>query len=125
MPSGLAELLPRVDTLLSQNGKARMDNGRLIVSLLTAEDRPDSAVELEQRIEDKLPHIELSDLLIEVDRRTQFSQPFTHASGSESRSKDFLPHLYAALIAHGCNIGLTKMAQIADVSYDRLAWCNN
>lgn len=22
-------------------------------------------------------------------------------------------------------IGLTKMAQIADLSYDRLAWCNN
>jgi TnpA family transposase len=121
----LRELLPRVDDLLTQNGKARMDKGRLIVSPLTAEDRPDSAVELEQRIEDKLPRIELSDLLIEVDRWTQFSQHFTHASGGESRSKDFLPHLYAALIAHGCNIGLTKMAQIADLSYDRLAWCNN
>lgn len=80
---------------------------------------------MEQRIDDKLPHVELSDLLIEVDRWTHFSQYLTQASGSESRSKDFLPHLYAALIAHGCNIGLTKMAQIADLRYDRLAWCNN
>ena len=121
----LTELLPRVDALLSQNGKARMDNGQLIVSPLEAEDRPSSAVELEQRIDDKLPHVELSDLLIEVDRWTHFSQYLTQARGSESRSKDFLPHLYAALIAHGCNIGLTKMAQIADLRYDRLAWCNN
>jgi TnpA family transposase len=34
-----------------------------------------------------------------------------------------LRHLYAAILAQGCNIGLTKMAQIADLSYDRLAWC--
>jgi TnpA family transposase len=121
----LTELLPRVDALLSGNGKARMDDGHLIVSPLQAEDRPDSAVELEQRIDSKLPHIELSALLIEVDRWTQFSQHLTHASGSEPRSKDFLPHLYAALLAHGCNIGLAKMAQIADLNYDRLAWCNN
>lgn len=121
----LRALLPRVDTLLAQNGPARMDKGRLIVSPFTTEDRPASAVELEQRIEDKLPHIELSELLIEVDRWTQFSQHFTHASGSTARSKDFLSHLYAALLAHGCNIGLTKMAQIADLSYDRLAWCTN
>jgi TnpA family transposase len=61
-------------------------------------------------------------LLIEVDRWTRFSQHFTHAGGSAPRSPDVLRHLYAAILAQGCNIGLTKMAQIADLSYDRLAW---
>ncbi len=97
----------------------------LVISPLEAEERPATAVELEQRIDQKLPHIELSDLLIEVDRWTQFSQHLTNTSGSKPRSKDFLQYLYAAVIAHGCNIGLTKMAQIADLRYDRLTWCNN
>ena len=32
-------------------------------------------------------------------------------------------HLYASILAQGCNIGLTRMAQISDRAYDRLAWC--
>jgi TnpA family transposase len=31
-----------------------------------------------------------------------------------------LPVLYAALLAHGCNFGFARMAEI---SVDRLAWC--
>ena len=32
-------------------------------------------------------------------------------------------HLYASVLAQGCNLGLTRMAQICDHAYDRLAWC--
>jgi hypothetical protein len=35
----LGELLPRVDALLSRNGKVRMDEGHLVVSPLEAEER--------------------------------------------------------------------------------------
>jgi TnpA family transposase len=119
----LEALLGRVDQLLARNGRVRIEEGELIVSPLEAEERPASAVALEQRLDQWLPHVDLSELLIEVDRWTRFSQHFTHAGGSAPRSPDFLRHLYAAILAQGCNIGLTKMAQIADLSYDRLAWC--
>ena len=41
----------------------------------------------------------------------------------EPRSPDLTRHLYASVLAQGCNLGLTRMAQICDHAYDRLAWC--
>jgi TnpA family transposase len=115
-------LLGHVDQMLARNARVRIEAGELIVSPLEAEERPASAVALEQHLDQRLPQVDLSELLIEVDRWTRFSQHFTHAGGSAPRSPDVLRHLYAAILAQGCNIGLTKMAQIADLSYDRLAW---
>ena len=62
-------------------------------------------------------------MLVEVDSWTGFSGCFEHASGREPRSQDLTGHLYASVLAQGCNIGLTRMAQISDRAYDRLAWC--
>jgi TnpA family transposase len=119
----LEALLGHVDQMLARNARVRIEAGELIVSPLEAEARPASAVALEQHLDQRLPQVDLCELLIEVDRWTRFSQHFTHAGGSAPRSPDVLRHLYAAILAQGCNIGLTKMAQIADLSYDRLAWC--
>jgi TnpA family transposase len=119
----LEALLGHVDQMLARNARVRIEAGELIVSPLEAEERPASAVALEQHLDQRLPQVDLCELLIEVDRWTRFSQHFTHAGGSAPRSPDVLRHLYAAVLAQGCNIGLTKMAQIADLSYDRLAWC--
>jgi TnpA family transposase len=119
----LEALLGHVDQMLARNARVRIEAGELIVSPLEAEARPASAVALEQHLDQRLPQVDLCELLIEVDRWTRFSQHFTHAGGSAPRSPDVLRHLYAAVLAQGCNIGLTKMAQIADLSYDRLAWC--
>jgi TnpA family transposase len=119
----LEALLGHVDQMLARNARVRIEAGELIVSPLEAEERPASAVALEQHLDQRLPQVDLSELLIEVDRWTRFSQHLTHAGGSAPRSPDVLRHLYAAILAQGCNIGLTKMAQIADLSDDRLAWC--
>jgi len=62
---------------------------------------------------------------MEVDRWVQFSRHFEHAGGSEPRTPDFLAHLYASLFAPACNFGLYEFAPIAELSYDRLAWCTN
>ena len=70
------------------------------------------------------PYVDLSEVLIEVDRWTGFSQCLEHAAGSEPRSKDLQRRLYAALLSQGCNIGLTRMARSADTSFHQLAWCN-
>ena len=46
-----------------------------------------------------------------------------HLNGREPRRPDFLPVLYAALLAQGCNFGFARMAQMAEIPVDRLAWC--
>jgi len=71
----------------------------------------------------RLPLIDLPDLLIEVDQWTGFSRHLRHLGGYEPRRPDFLPLLYAALLAQGCNFGFARMAQMADISANRLAWC--
>ena len=121
----LEGMLTRVNATLSSNSMVRIDNGELVISPLDAEDRPESAIALEQRTHKMLPHIELTNLLIEVDRWTHFSEHFRHVDGSVSRNKDFLLYLYASILSQGCNLGLTEMAQIASLSYDQLIWCNN
>ena len=70
-----------------------------------------------------MPLIDLPDLLIEVDQWTGFSQHLQHLNGREPRRHDFLPVLYAALLAQGCNFGFARMAQMAEIPADRLAWC--
>jgi hypothetical protein len=34
-------------------------------------------------------------------------------------------HLHASILAQACNFGPTTMAEIAELSYKRLAWCTN
>jgi hypothetical protein len=122
----LAELLPRVDRLVARNGKVgevRMEKGRVIVPPLEAEERPESVSRLEDAVASRLPLIDLPDLLIEVDQWTGFSRHLRHLGGHEPRRPDFLPVLYAALLSQGCNFGFARMAQMADISADRLAWC--
>jgi TnpA family transposase len=119
----LESLLERVDPLLDRDSGVRMEDGNLIVTRLEAEERPESVVVLEQLIDERLPQVELSELLVEVDGWTGFSGCFEHAGGREPRNPDLTRHLYASLLAQGCNIGLTRMAQISDRAYDRLAWC--
>src|SRR6266571_2428416 len=43
----------------------------------------------------------------------------------EPRTKEQLTHLYAAILAQACNLGITSMAQLADLSYEQLEWCTN
>jgi TnpA family transposase len=119
----LETLLDRIDPLLAGDSGVRMEGGDLVVPRLEAEERPESVAALERLIDERLPRVELSELLVEVDGWTQFSGCFEHAGGREPRGRDLTRHLYAAILAQGCNLGLTRMAQISDRTYDHLAWC--
>lgn len=121
----LEVLLEHVDKRFSRNENARIEKGKLVLSPLFAEDLPSSVDDLQGIITEQLPRLDITDLLIEVDHWTNFSDCFTHAGGSQTRTKDFLVHLYASLLAQACNFGLKKMAEITGLTYDKLAWCTN
>jgi hypothetical protein len=67
--------------------------------------------------------VELSELLIEVDAWTHFSDHLVHAAGADRLRPTLQPHLYASILAHACNFGLEQMAHSTDISYRQLAWC--
>ena len=116
--------MAQVEKLLARkDSHVRVEDDALILSPLEADHRPASAEALEDLITARLPQVELSELLIEVDAWTHFSDHFVHAAGTDTLRPTLLPHLYASILAHACNFGLEQMAQNTDVSYQQLAWC--
>jgi TnpA family transposase len=120
----LAICMGQVEQLLARHGShVRVEDNELVLSPLEADKRPASAEALEDLIAARLPQVDLSELLIEVDTWTHFSDHFVHAAGAETLRPTLLPQLYASLLAHACNFGLEQMAHSTDLSYRQLAWC--
>jgi hypothetical protein len=120
----LNSVLNRLDHGLPSNDQLRLVGEDLTISPVRGEDLPESAEQLQELVAARLPKLELADLLIEVDAWTHFSRRFEHAGGAEPRTKDLLTHLHAAIFAQACNFGLGQMAEIAELSYRKLAWCS-
>jgi TnpA family transposase len=120
----LEACMAQVETLLARkDSHLRIEDEELILSPLEADNRPASAEALEDLITARLPLVELSELLIEVDAWTHCSDHFIHAAGTETLRPALLPHLYASIVAHACNVGLEQMAHSTNISYQQLAWC--
>ncbi|EOQ04930.1 Tn3 family transposase [Bacillus cereus] len=85
---------------------------------------PDEVKDITRLIYDILPRIKLTELLVEVDRWTGFSKHFVHLhSGAQPKEKAVL---FAAIMADGINLGLTKMADACpNISYAQLAWISD
>jgi TnpA family transposase len=115
-----------VDHLVTRQGRrgqVRMAQGRVVVPPLEAEERPERIKRLEDDVTSRLPLIDLPDRLIEVDPWVGFSRHLRHLNGREPQRHALLPVLYAALLSQGCHFGFARMAQMAEIAADRLAWC--
>ncbi|MEG0679018.1 MAG: Tn3 family transposase [Carnobacterium sp.] len=83
---------------------------------------PDEAEIFRKRLYSMIPKIRLSDLLIEVDSWTQFSQEFIHDSTGKPPNETEKKIVFATLLGLGINIGLEKMAQSTPgITYPQLA----
>nr|WP_232328072.1 Tn3 family transposase [Kibdelosporangium sp. MJ126-NF4]CEL16561.1 Mobile element protein [Kibdelosporangium sp. MJ126-NF4] len=120
----LDEALDGLEQVLATgDGPVRLDeDGDLVISPLSAEDIPAEAVALKAELTEMLPFAPIVSLLIEMDKRTDFLDCFTHASGKQARSPELKRNLIAVLLAHSTNLGLTRMAEACGISYDMLAW---
>lgn len=120
----LETAMAQVERLLARkDSHLRIEEDELVLSPLEASPRPASADALADRIAERLPRVELPEVLIEVDAWTHFSRHLVHAADLERVRPARLPHLYASLLAHACNFGLEQMAHLTDLAYDHLAWC--
>jgi TnpA family transposase len=117
--------LSELNSKVEKEDGIRVDEQKLVISPLKAEELPLSAIQLQELIDQRLPQVDLCDLIIEVDSWVHYSEHFQHAGGSKSRNKDFLKVLFASILAQANNFGLEKMSRITGLSYAKLAWCTH
>ena len=111
----------RVDNNIAKNTFASIVDGALSLSRDKAAPQNEEAKQLKQNLRKVLTRIKLPDLLIEVDKWTNFTRHFTCLGGQEPRTTDLQKCLFANFMAQGCNIGLVNMADSTpDITYRQL-----
>lgn len=97
-----------------------MPSGRLKITPLDNA-VPDEAEALLRTAYALLPHLKITELLMEVDDWTGFTRHFTHLKNEEEASDRSL--LLTAILADAINLGLSKMAESCPgVTYAKLTW---
>lgn len=117
----LATNLARVERQLQLGALegVRVERGRLVVSPL-ASALPPEVEEQTRRVYELLPPIRITELLVEVDQWTGFTQQLTTVRrGTPCADREAL---LSAILAEATNLGLSKMAYATPgVNYGRLA----
>lgn len=82
---------------------------------------PDAAQPLIDKAAAQLPHVKIREILMEVDRWTNFTRQFTHLkTGDVAKYKTLL---LTTILADGINLGLSKMAESCpSTTYSKLSW---
>ena len=121
----LAGLMAKVEGLLNdQDSDLREESGRLVLTPLVAEEKTLALKQLALTISDRLPRVNITDLLVEVDSWTQFSEALTHLNAPSRRDPESLKHLYTCLLAQACNLDFQQIATSTGLDYRRLKWFN-
>lgn len=69
---------------------------------------------------DHIKPINLADVLRYVDQQTGFMEHFEHVLPIQSKGRNYIDDVLAAIIGNGTNYGLYGIANISDRSYDQL-----
>ncbi len=119
----LQEQLATVERLAAANelpDAAITDSGRLKITPLDNA-VPDEAEALIQQAYGLLPHLKITELLLEIDSWTGFTRHFKHLKSGEVVEDRQL--LLTTILADAINLGLSKMAESCPgTSYAKLTW---
>ena len=72
---------------------------------------PSTLKELELSLSQRLPEIDLPELILEVEQKTRFGDAILESSAVQPRSTDWRQSLVAVLFAKATNIGISKIKQ--------------
>ena len=81
-------------------------------------------MQIGQELAAHLPSVPLSELLIDVDQATGFTNHLTHAGGAQPRhpALEHRRNLYTAIFAQARNFGIGRMAELCGTSPDTITW---
>ncbi len=98
----------------------------LILSDLDRVEEPDSLVALRVVVAERMPRVDLPEILLEIATRTGFTESFTHISEQSARADGLTTSLCAVLLSEACNTGMEPLARsdVPSLRYDRLTWVN-
>ncbi len=96
----------------------------LVLSGLDRFDEPPSLLGLRTLVAQRLPRVELPELLLEVQAWTGFASDFTHVNEHGARADDLPISVCAVLLAEACNVGLEPLVrpEMPALTRARLAW---
>jgi len=126
----LDSLYKEVANRWPNNPNARIEtfdgHDRLVVTPLDHLPESESLKWLRKSVQLSMPHIDLPELVLELNNWTNFTEAFTHISEGNSKLNDLHISICALLISRACNIGLNPVVQpgIQALEYDRLTWVN-
>lgn len=111
----LDDAYQQVSDNFDENSAITIDNGGTRPSLtITNLDKANSTerlVGLNQQVTDRLPKLDLAELLLEVHTQTGFLNEFSHVSEEKARADEISISLCACLMAEACNIGLEPLVK--------------
>ena len=83
-----------------------------------------SLIKLRRRVNQRLPLIDLPEVVLEMQAQTNFVSAFTHVSDGNARAENLPLSICAVLIAEACNIVLTPVTNSTNpaLARDRLTW---
>ena len=117
----VADSLPENASLRIESTGAGDD---LVLTGLDRLEEPASLLALRNAVSDRLPQIDLPELLLEIDARTGFASAFTHASETDARAGELSTSVCAVLVAEACNTGLEPLLRkdVPSLRRSRLSW---
>jgi TnpA family transposase len=118
----------RVAANLPSNPRLRFEQRRgrkeLVLTGLDRLPEPESLGRLRAMVGERLPEVDLPDVLLEIAARTGFHHAFTHLAERGAEVDGFTTSLCAVLVAEACNIGLEPLLRPEDPALGRarLSW---
>ena len=96
----------------------------LILSTLDKLDEPATLKALRKTVKERMPLVDLPEIMLEIAARTGFTTAFTHVAESKARASELTTSLCAVLLAQACNTGFEPFTSqdIASLRRDRLTW---
>lgn len=102
----------------------RAGQDTLVITGLDRVVEPASLQRLRGQVQDRLPLVDVPEVILEIERLTGFASAFSHLSEGNARADELSLSICAVLLAEACNVGLTPLIHpdIPALTRERLSW---